>query len=301
VFTKPFARAEVSLIADTLAEIAEEVGGAGRPDTDPRVVGGDAVRAGGGVAGGGGGGAGGGGVGGSEVGVDLLVRAGESPVGPDDPAGVVAAVRRFAAAGLSVGQLTTDLIEPSAQARDLFAACAESGVPLVRTGFYRYDGATGYRPLLAEARRRLGGLAELAAACGVHLVVPLHHTTIHPSGALAAALVDGLDGVGLLADPGNQAKEGSEDHRLTLDLIGDRLACVGVKNAAWRRAETGWECEWTPLADGVVHWPEVLAELAGRGFRGPYTLHLFYPCADVPAAIRRDLSHLRTLLTAARG
>jgi sugar phosphate isomerase/epimerase len=290
VFTKTFGRAGVPYMADALAGVAA---GAVAP-----------------------------------VGVDLLVREGETAVGPDDPGGVMAAVRCFESAGLGVGQVTTDVVEAGRLADGVLGACAEVGVPLLRTGFYGYDAGVGYPSLLADARRRLGGLAERAAAHGVTLVVPLHHGTIHPSGALTAALVDGLDGVGVLVDPGNQAHEGSEDHRLTLDLVGDRLACVGVKNAGWRRRRYGrdsaggqdgvdgpdgvggedcfderdgvggWVCEWTPLADGVVRWAGVLGELRGRGYLGPCTLHVFYPCADPQAAIARDLGHLQRMLIA---
>ena len=223
-------------------------------------------------------------------GADLVVRDGQV-VTPDDPRGIGAVARALERNGLRLEVVTTDLLDADATAERIVAACAEAGVSVMRTGFYRYDPARGYGPCLESARRGLANLARLTAEHGVRLAVQLHHRTIHPSAAHARALVGDLD-VAFYADPGNQAHEGSEDWRLSLDIMGDRLACMGVKNAAWRRGSDGWECGWVPLADGVVNWPEIIAGLHQRGYSGPLSLHLFYPTPDLLAALREDLAEL---------
>jgi sugar phosphate isomerase/epimerase len=167
----------------------------------------------------------------------------------------------------------------------------------VRTGFYRYDPDLGYHRLRVDGHAGLARLARLAARHGVRVAVQLHHGTIHPSAAHALRLIGDLDDVLVYADPGNQAKEGSEDWRLCLDLLGDRLACVGVKTAAWRQGPDGWECHWVPLADGgVVPWPRIVPGLRERGYTGPMSLHAHYPMAEPMAALHRDLACLRGLL-----
>jgi sugar phosphate isomerase/epimerase len=229
-------------------------------------------------------------------GADLVVRDGQT-VTPDQPGGIVSVARGLADRGLGLDVVTTDLLAADDTADRVLAACAEAGVSLVRTGFYRYQPDLGYWDCLDLARRALAGLAELAESHGVALAVQLHHGTIHPSAAHAMALVDELDEVRYYADPGNQAKEGSEDWRMCLDQLESRMACMGVKTAAWHRGPHGWSCDWVPMTDGgVVPWPQILAGLAERSFTGPLSLHVHYPTEDVVSAVRADVAHLRGLV-----
>lgn len=223
------------------------------------------------------------------AGADLVVREGQA-VDPARPNGIVAFADALARHGLRLEVVTTDLLAPDPTAERIFGACAEANVGLVRAGFYRYDPTLGHRRCLEDARRGLGGLAELAARQGVRLALQLHHGTVHASAAHALMVLDGTD-VAVYADPGNQTKEGSEDWRLNLDLLGDRLACMGVKNSAWR----GDKCDWVALADGTISWREILAGLAERGFTGPLSLHVHYPTTDPVATLRTELEHLRSL------
>ncbi|MEV0232096.1 sugar phosphate isomerase/epimerase [Nonomuraea sp. NPDC050786] len=229
-------------------------------------------------------------------GADLLVREGQT-VSPADPGGIAVVAAELERRGLTLDIVTTDLLDAGADAERIIAACGESGVPLVRAGFYRYDPAAGYRRQLEESRAALSRLSGLAARHGVKLALQLHHGTIHPSASLALALAGDLDEVRFYADPGNQAKEGSEAWALNADLLGERMACMGVKNAVWRSTADGWVCEWQPFADGgVVPWPEILPGLRARGYAGLLSLHVHYPAADPVAAVRKDLDHLRGLL-----
>lgn len=234
-------------------------------------------------------------------GTDLLVRAGQA-VTPSTPEDIVAAARTLERAGLGLDIVTTDLTAAGPEAERIIASCAEAGVPLVRIGFYRYPGHGDYTTHLDDARRRLAGLVDLAAAHGVRPALQLHHGTLHISAAHALRLLEGHGDVLVYADPGNQAKEGSEDMRLGLDMLGvERIGCVGVKNAVWQRGARGWECDWQPLADGgVVNWPEILPLLLRRGYRGPLSLHVHYPFGSLERVLQRDVNHLRDLIADAR-
>ncbi|MGW1209042.1 sugar phosphate isomerase/epimerase family protein [Streptomyces sp. NPDC002499] len=236
-------------------------------------------------------------------GADLLVREGQT-VTPDTPERIGETARALRGNGCEIGFLSTDLTSAGPVADRLLGHCAEEGVTRVRVGFYRYDAESDYPAGLDRARRDLAGLADLAARHGVRPVLALHHGTLHPSAAHAMRLLDGRDDVLIHPDPGNQAKEGSEDWRLTLDTIGglDRVGCVGVKNALWEQVGSpeDWTCRWQPLADGgVVPWPALLAGLTGDGYTGPLSLHVHYATDDPFAAVRRDVGHLRGLLAEA--
>ncbi|MEV6167310.1 sugar phosphate isomerase/epimerase [Streptomyces sp. NPDC051954] len=235
-------------------------------------------------------------------GADLLVRDGQT-VTPSTPSRLAETARALDGNGLGLGLVSTDLTSADSEAERVIGHCAEAGVTLMRVGFYRYDAAADYAFELDRARRDLAGLADLAARNGVRLVLALHHGTLHPSAAHAARLLAGRDDVLVHPDPGNQAKEGSEDFRLTLDTLGGlgRVGCVGVKNAVWEPGQTqgSWHCRWQPLADGgVVPWPTILSGLTGLGYAGPLSLHVHYPAENPLAAVRRDLEHLRGMLPA---
>lgn len=221
-------------------------------------------------------------------GAELVVRDGQT-VTPAEPARLRDAATELTRHGLLLGVVTTDLVEADDTAEAILSVCAELGVPLVRVGWWRYDAATGYQRILDRARRELAGLAGLGRRHGVRLALQVHHGTIHPSAAHALRLTEELD---VYLDPGNQAMEGSEQLPMSLDLLGDRVACVGVKNAAWRTTGLAWQ----PLADGgVVDWPATLGTLRARGYAGPLSLHAHYPMADPVAAVGRDLAHLRAI------
>jgi sugar phosphate isomerase/epimerase len=221
-------------------------------------------------------------------GAELVVRDGQTvtPAGPARLRDVAAELTRH---GLDLGVVTTDLVEADDTADAILGVCADLGVPLVRVGWWRYDATLGYQRILDRARRDLAGLAGLGRRHGVRLALQLHHGTIHPSAAHALRLTEEL---AVYLDPGNQAMEGSEHLPMSLDLLGDRVACVGVKNAAWQ--DTG--LAWQPLADGgVIDWSATLRTLRDRGYAGPLSLHAHYPMTDPVAAVGRDLAHLREL------
>ncbi|MBT2233649.1 sugar phosphate isomerase/epimerase [Nonomuraea sp. NEAU-A123] len=101
---------------------------------------------------------------------------------------------------------------------------------------------------------------------------PLRQRTICPSAALAKQVVGHLPPhlVGVIYDPGNTVVEGSEDPRLALQILGEHLAHVHLKNAAYERAEGGgpWRPRWTTMDDGVLDVPAILRLLESAGYRG---------------------------------
>lgn len=222
-------------------------------------------------------------------GAELVVRDGQT-VTPDDPTRLRDVAAELTRHGLQLGMVTTDLVRADDTADTILGVCAELGVPLVRLGWWRYDATLGYQHILDTARRDLAALAGLGRRRGVRVALQLHHGTIHPSAAHALRLTEELP---FYLDPGNQAMEGSEQLPMSLDLSGDRIACVGVKNAAWREGRLAWQ----PLADGggVVDWPATLGTLRERGYAGPLSLHAHYPMADPVTEVGRDLAHLRRL------
>lgn len=240
-------------------------------------------------------------------GIDLLIRSGcaVEPKSADED--VPQAVRMFADAGLTTPMATTDIVSADEEAEQVLGACVRAGIPLVRLGYWKYNGSGPYAKLLAAARDQLAGLEELARNLGIKVAVQLHGGTLHASGVMTAELLDGRDPahVGAYPDPGNQAvQDGREDWRLTFDVLAPWLACVGVKNGGWFPADVrpngqrDWRSDWVGIADGVVPWADVLAHLVRVDFAGVLTLHSHYelPFEHVVDQTRTDVRFVNRLL-----
>lgn len=239
-------------------------------------------------------------------GVDLLIREGFSAA-PGDPSSIGRNVTAFAAEDVPVLTATTDITRADDQARDVLSECAAAGIRTVRLGYWHYDSARPYAEVLAAAQSDLDGLEPLATQLGLTLLVQLHGGTIHASGSLADRLFHGRDPgvVGSYIDPGNQAvQDGREDWRLTFDLLGDRLRCVGVKNGGWSPgglSESGqrrWGSDWLGVADGMVPWENILRHLRGTGYTGVLSFHGHYdlPYSQVIDQTRTDLGFVRRIM-----
>ncbi|QPE03455.1 sugar phosphate isomerase/epimerase [Microbacterium schleiferi] len=244
-------------------------------------------------------------------GIDLLIREG-FPATPADAASIESSLRRFAQSPTPVLTATTDMTDVDRYPVDrVLGACAEAGIPTVRVGYWYYDATERYAAVLERARRELAALAEVASRRGITLLVQLHGGTIHSSGALAAALTADTDPgvVGTYIDPGNQSvQDGREDWRLTFDLLGERLRCVGVKNGGWSAGglrESGqrvWGSDWLGVADGAVAWDDILRHLRERGYGGVLSFHGHYdlPFGQVVDQTRTDLGFVRRIIEEGR-
>lgn len=240
-------------------------------------------------------------------GIDLLIREG-FPASPGDPAGIEASIRRFAATSTPVLSVTTDMTDVESYPADrVLGVCADAGIPTVRVGYWYYDGTERYRQVLDRARGQLSAIAEVASRRGITLLVQLHGGTIHSSAALAANLIVDTDpdAVAAYIDPGNQTvQDGREDWRMTIDLLAERLRCVGVKNGGWSArglrgsGQREWGSDWLGVADGAVPWDEILASLTERSYEGLLSFHGHYdlPFGQVLDQTRTDLGFVRRLI-----
>ncbi|WP_027683126.1 sugar phosphate isomerase/epimerase family protein [Rhizobium leguminosarum] len=241
---------------------------------------------------------------------DLLIRDGHA-VSPDRPEEIVKAVTLFAAAGLRTPMATIDSIRPDDVASRLLGCCGKAGIGQVRLGFWRYDPSRRWQAQLDEARRDLDGFERLAERFGITLTIQLHGGTLHSSGALAVQLLAGRDPVriGAYPDPANQIiREGSEDWRLTLDILEPWFCCMGVKNSGWfpgaygPHGQRAWHSDWYGLDEGMVPWNEIVPHLVATGFAGVLSMQSQYRVSRERALdkVRADLAHLRRLVAVAK-
>ena len=147
-----------------------------------------------------------------------------------------------AAHGLEVAGLTSYVRpdEEDAVGR-LIDACRTLGCPRFRIFSARYDPALGYFTIRDRTRVQLERLARRLEGTGVKALLEIHFGTIVASPALAFELLRDLDPatIGVILDPANLVIEGGMDLRMGLDMLGDRVDLVHVKNIRWERTPDG--------------------------------------------------------------
>jgi len=184
----------------------------------------------------------------------------------------------------------------------VLAATAALGAGRVRLTMPALGDDT-YPRLFATARDDLEWAAARAAAHEVKILIELHHRTIVSSASAALRLVDGLDPahVGVIHDVGNLVVEGHEDFRSGLEMLGDHLAHVHVKNVAWREdgvrpdGSVAWRADWSPLRTGQADLSAYFRALSAVGYDGWVTVEDFSVDLPLLERTRDNLSYLRSL------
>ncbi|GHF83123.1 sugar phosphate isomerase/epimerase [Amycolatopsis bartoniae] len=218
-----------------------------------------------------------------------------------DPADGRRVARLSAAAGLSVIGLSPYVRSGDLSGLDKVLAVAEaSGAPQIRLQGPRFEpGGPDYHELSAHFLAFLTDAAEHAIRAGVRLVVEIHQHTLFPSASLAQRLVSQFDPtrVGVIYDVGNMVFEGYEDYRIGTALLGPYLHHVHLKNAVFRPVDGRGPVRvhrprWSPLDDGVVDVPGVLAYLDEIGYEGWVSLEDLSTVRDPVETLRYNASVL---------
>jgi sugar phosphate isomerase/epimerase len=169
-------------------------------------------------------------------GLDLAVRPGY----PIDPANAVAELPKFAAImkqnNLSIPLVSapTSLVDAeSKEARSLFEACANSGVPMVKIGYFTYKGNFGED--LQAARKKLEGFLNLAKETKVKAVYHTHSgANIGNNAASLKELLKDFDPhhIGAFADTGHLAVNGGPI-KMELEILRQWLSILAIKDILW--------------------------------------------------------------------
>lgn len=182
------------------------------------------------------------------------------------------------------------------------AACAESGVPLIRIcPSIRKD--ESYPEGEARLRREYDALVPLLDRYGVTLGLQNHcGRFIANAMGLRSILADYEPRhVAAVWDAAHNALNGEEPD-LALDIVWPNLRMVNLKNAIWQKvtgpeAEVArWKTHWTSGRQGLASWPRVAEELKHRGYQGVLCLTAEYSDEhSVDRLIAEDLRFAQSL------
>ena len=221
-----------------------------------------------------------------------------------------AAAQKARAAGLEVPAATTYLRMSQAPLDDIrraLSAAQKAGIPNMRTPAPGYDRSKPYDQIFAATRKAIEETLPHAKEAGVRLCFEMHMNTIIPSASAARRLLDGLptDQVGVIYDPGNLVIEGYEDYRMGLEILGDYLAWVHVKNTVWKRDTEAkghqWAWQWAPLADGMADFSDVVASLRAVGYDGWLSIEDFSNEEPTEQKLAGIVASLRSIIADTEG
>lgn len=206
-------------------------------------------------------------------------------------------------AGLGISGIgayvTCDQLE---EVERLMQGAAAVGATKMRVGAGKPAPGESYRDKFERSRAQYRDVAQLAARYGVRAMVEMHHQQLTASASACARFFEGFDPqhVGVIHDIGNMLHEGYEYLPWSLEILGDYLAHVHVKNAvpevvAETPEQTTWKWTWAPLRKGVGDFRQLFDALAAVGYDDWVAVEDFsteQPLAERTAA---NLAYLREL------
>ena len=208
-------------------------------------------------------------------------------------------------AGLETVSLTSDtMLWEMEDAERVIKAAQIIGCPMVRICPPHYNGTKNYRVLYDEAVAQSKEIEKLAAKYDVRVCYETHMGNIIPSASAAYRFVQGSNPahIGIIYDPGNMVFEGFEQHKLGLELLGEYLALVHIKNALWTQkdmAEDGsavWVPAMSPMKKGFVSIRQLLLTLRELGYTGFLSIEDFTNEEDTITKLSGGLAYLRDIM-----
>lgn len=187
------------------------------------------------------------------------------------------------------------------QIEEVFKGAQIMGCSQFRVQVPNYDRSQNYNELFEATLTELEKVQRLSQKYEVKANIEIHANCITPSAGLAYRIVQNFDPkhIGVILDPGNMTREGMENWKMGMELLGKYLAHVHVKNCGWFLKEKHpegavWESPWVGLREGMINWGQVLADLKQVGYEGWLSLEDF-SLGSTEEKLRDDLKYLKQL------
>ena len=206
-----------------------------------------------------------------------------------------AAARTMAAAGVNIYSIAGNTDEVT------IAACAEAGVPIIRT-MARIPEGTNYLDAERAIQKEYDALVPLLDRYKVTIGVQNHVGHFVPNAHALLHLIEKYHPrhVAAVWDAAHEALCGGLPQH-ALDILWPRLCMVNLKNAFYRRTNgpeaeyATWEHYWTSGRHGLASWPVVAVELKRRNYQGVVCLTAEYSSANADRLAVQDLAFAKSL------
>jgi len=184
----------------------------------------------------------------------------------------------------------------------------DAGIKEFRMGWFPKTELNVERTI-QQAKADMDRVAEACQKYRIKAIYQVHHNTLVMSATGAYNLVRGLPSqwIGVELDPGNQSYQGYEAWHHSVDLLGDYLSWVAVKDTiTWRdkskadAPDKGWQRTFAPINEGVTNWHRLAEALKAANFDGTLVFMPFYDEQDEPSRTRKlkdEVSYLKKIIT----
>jgi len=226
--------------------------------------------------------------------IELPVRPGYQ-VDPESVRQLPTAALQLAKSGVRIASVAGPTDEPTV------IACAEAGVPVIRTMVQ--IGPEGYLSSVVGAQATFDALLPALEKWHVMVGVQNHCGRFVSNSSGLRQLLEKYDPrhVGAVWDAAHSAL-GGEEPDLALEIVWPHLGMVNLKNAFWQRINgpeaehAEWKPYWTSGRQGLACWSRVAAELKRRGYQGVVCLTAEYDDhSAVDRLVAEDLAFARSL------
>jgi sugar phosphate isomerase/epimerase len=160
---------------------------------------------------------------------------------------------------------------------------------------YNYDESLhqekSFNDIFQMARDSMPDVVALSKESGIRFVVETHGGALVASTLAAVKLFDGFDSdcVGVIYDPANTKIEGGLRPRSEIEVMGDYMAYVHVKNTMYCNtgdlkrhpvARAAWTTKTIAPDCGILDWLEVYFALNTTKFQGYLSMEEFFSDGD---------------------
>ncbi len=206
--------------------------------------------------------------------------------------------------GLDLISLTTYLRPHQAdEVEKVLRAARKIGCKNIRVFPPDYNEKENYNTLFNRTVDELKVLVEMAARYGARINLEIHMGNIIPSASAAYRLVSHFDPkyIGVIYDEGNMVHEGFENYKLGLELLGDYIAYIHIKNAVWKKIGTSdagaeiWKPVWAPLRKGYANLEKLVRNLKETGYDGYLSIEDFSTESETYEKLKDNLKFLKQL------
>ena len=183
-------------------------------------------------------------------------------------------------------------------------AAVKMGCPKIRVNVPGYQGDINYNELFNKTVDEIKVLEQLAKKYSVKINFEIHMGNIIPSASAAYRLVSNFDSnyIGIIHDAGNMVFEGFEQYKMGIELLGDYLDHIHIKNARWVIKETtpdgeeNWVAEWSPLRKGQAKLRNLIDALKMVGYQGYLSFEDFSNEQSTDEKLKNNITYIKEML-----
>lgn len=207
-------------------------------------------------------------------------------------------------AGITIMALGTyrDCNDSSKDIQHLMEAARAMGTRNLRIGTPYYDGSKSYNRMFAKAQKNYAKVERYAEKHGVRACVEMHPSQLAPSASAAMRFLEPFNPkhVGVIYDVGNQVREGHENFRAGLEILGKYLSHVHMKNGSWKKAgkdkdgATTWAPKGATLKTGQLDIALFMNVLVNHGYKGWISMEDFTPGSS-KRRLTEAIEYMKTL------